>query len=387
MSLTTDLDAARPAKQKLGQLADLLERSGIPIEEIGRVDRINVWQGFYKDEYGEAQTVDMHSIQVQPIWSDGPEWPVVQQAKPVNVKPSKLNTIPDDGVRRAVVLPDPQIGFRRFDDGTLDPFHDEQAMDIGLQIIKTVRPHEIVNLGDTMDFPEFGTYEQEPAFALTTQATIDRAHSFLGEQKAHAGPELERISLLEGNHDRRLEKSIRKNAMAAFGLKRANEPESWPVMSVPHLLRLDDLDVNYVGGYPAGVLWLDDHIACIHGSKVRSQGSTAAAVVSDEHVNVLFGHVHRIELQHRTRRDRNGPVRSFAATPGCLSRTDGAVPSVKSSTDAMGRPLVSHEDWQQGIGVLSWVPGSGEVDLELVHIRNGAARFRGKLFESRVKEA
>lgn len=251
-------------------------------------------------------------------------------------------------------------------------------MAVALDVIRQVRPHRIVNLGDTLDFPEWGTYEQEAAFSFTTQPTIDRAHRWLVEQQAAAGPQLEHHQLIEGNHDRRLEKAIRRNAMAAFGLRRANEPDSWPVMSVPNLLRLDELAVEYVGGYPAGIAWVNDNLACIHGHKVRSAGSTAAAVIDDERVSVIFGHVHRIELQHKTRRTRAGAKQSFAATPGCLSRIDGAVPSVKSSTDPLGRPLMSWENWQQGLAVVEYEPGDGRFHLEIVPIIDGTARYRGK---------
>ena len=88
-------------------------------------------------------------------------------------------------MKAAVVLPDPQIGFR-FDPvtRTLDPFHDEKAMDIALQIVQEVQPDKIVNLGDYLDFPQFSKYAQEPLFAHTTQPAIDRGSSLLGSTKS-----------------------------------------------------------------------------------------------------------------------------------------------------------------------------------------------------------
>jgi predicted phosphodiesterase len=286
-----------------------------------------------------------------------------------------------EGWKTALILPDPQIGFRRFDDGTLDPFHDEQAIAVALRIIGTLVPDVIVNLGDLLDLAEWSRFEQEPAFASTTQAALDRAHLFLAEQRA-AAPGAD-IRLLEGNHDRRIYKAVVNNAKAAFGLRQAaSPPESWPVLSVPHLLRLDELGVEYVGGYPAGITWVNDNLACIHGHKVRSAGSTAAAVVDDERVSVIFGHVHRIELLHKTRQTRSGPKHSLAATPGCLSRIDGAVPSTKGSTDPWGKPLTSWENWTQGIAVVSYMEGDGPFALELVPIFHGQAVFRGEVFDA-----
>lgn len=371
-------DASTTTRAKIKELAGLLERSGINIDEIRRVRGVKLYQGFYKDADGNAHTVDMHGLDLVPTWADGPEWPVVQPAAPTVIKPPAKRPKPT-GLPVAVVLPDPQIGYRRdVETGELDPFHDEAALTVALQITADAQPAQVVNLGDLLDLPEWGPYEQEPAFQQTTQPTIDRAHRFLAEQRA-AAPDA-KIVLLEGNHDRRLEKAIRRNAMSAFGLRRANEPESWPVLSVPNLLRLDDLDVTYVGGYPAGIHWVNDNLACIHGHKVRSSGSTAAAVIDDERVSMIFGHVHRIELQHRTRRTRYGAKQSFAASPGCLSRIDGAVPSVKSSTDPMGRPVLSWQNWQQGIAVVEYEPGDGRFWLELVPIIDGTARWRGKTY-------
>lgn len=385
MSLREQLDAENPLEDRLGRIADLLERSGIPLEEVGSIKqvRLNEWDGFSKDNEGNPQITPLTGagIVLTPKWAEGPEWPVVQQAKPTTIRPlTTKRKAPATGMRTAVILPDPQIGYRRIltnDGEILDPFHDDTAIAVAMQIIRQVQPDVIINLGDMLDLAEFGRFEQEPGFALTTQASLDYGHEFLARQRANA-PGAE-IRLIEGNHDRRIQKSIINNAKAAFALRQASTtPDTWPVMSVPHLLRLDDLGVEYVQGYPAGITWLNDRLACIHGHKVRSAASTAAAVVDDERMSVIFGHVHRIELQHRTRRTRGGPKFNLAATPGCLSRIDGAVPSTKGSTDVLGRPIESYENWQQGVAVVTYTEGDGPFHLELIPIHQGHAIFRGQ---------
>ena len=366
-------------RKTLGAIADLLDRNGIDLSEIGRVHRVNVWQGFYKDDEGEAHVVDMTGIQISPSWDDGPAWPVVQQAAPTKVVPTRAKR-PARKFCTAVILPDPQIGFRRDSlTGELDPFHDERAMDVALQITAALRPDEIVNLGDLLDFAEFSRFEIEPAFQQTTQPTLDRAHRFLAEQRAIA-PEA-KIRLLEGNHDRRLAKQIVANAKAAFGLRRAESPAEWPVMSVPYLLRLDDLDVEYVEGYPAGIAWINDRIACVHGERLKVE-----RVVDDERVSIIQGHIHRIERQHKTRRSRYGPRHTLAASPGCLCRIDGAVPSTKGSTDSFGKAIMRPEDWQQGLAVVTYLPGDAPFHVELVPIHDGVAIFRGDDFAAKQLE-
>ncbi len=375
------------AKSRLGKIADLLERSGIEAEEIGTVEKVRIseWQGLTKNEEGEAEIHDLGgvSVVINPAWVNGPEWPVVQQAAPVSIRHKPKAKTTRSKYKTAVILPDPQIGFRMFDDGSMDAFHDEVSMNVALKILASLdKVDTIVNLGDFLDFAEFGRFEMEPAFAKTTQAGIDRGHQFLCEQRANA-PKAH-IVLLEGNHDRRLQKSVTANTAAALHLKRAQVPEDWPVMSVPFLLRLneDHLKVEYVGGYPAGIYWINQNIACIHGHTTRSRGSTVKAVVDDERTSIIHGHIHRIELQHKTRRTFEGPKRSLAASPGCLCRIDGAVPSTKGSTDPHGRPVNAVEDWQQGMAVVTYEEGDANFDVELIPISRGEAIFRGKYFSA-----
>jgi hypothetical protein len=352
-------------KEVLGKVAELIERSGIDIDEIGRLDKVIIgdYQAISKDDAGETHVHDLQKahIVLTPKWETGPEWPVVQQAAPVVIKPPKAPTKKAASLihkwNTAIALPDPQIGFRRLSDGTLDPFHDEKAMNVALQLVAAHQNdggvHKLVNLGDFLDLQQQSKYIQEAAFALTTQPAIDRGHSFLAEQRAVA-PDAELV-VLEGNHDRRMQNFVTLNAQAAFGLKRANVPESWPVMSIPYLLRCDELGVLYIDAWPAGEYWINDKLRCIHGNKVRSGGSTANAQVKDNpHISTIFGHVHRIEAHYKTVHDRSGPIRSLALTPGCLCRVDGVVPSVNGSTGISGDPATHWEDWQQGIAVIRY---------------------------------
>jgi predicted phosphodiesterase len=375
-------EIAKKANDRLGKIADLLERSGIDPADIGKVSAVKLseWSAFHKDdETGDAVITPMSgaSIVLTPTWETGPQWQPIDRASKVPValpKPSKRKT----KTKTAVILPDVQFGYRRdIDTAVLDPFHDEQAISAALKVVQTVDPDLIIHLGDLLDFANFGKYEQEPGFALTVQPAIDRAHRYLAEC-AIASPNAKQV-LLEGNHDRRLTRAIVNNAMAAFGLRRGNAPEEWPVLSIPYLLRLDELNVEYVGGYPAGIYWINDRLACIHGHKVKSSGSTAALVVDDERVSTIFGHVHRIELAYKTRRVRAGARTSLAASPGCLCRIDGTVPSVKGSYDPLGRPVPTVENWQQGCAIVTYQDGDSPFALELVPIFDGQVTFRGQV--------
>lgn len=287
------------------------------------------------------------------------------------------------GWKTAVILPDPQFGYRRIDND-LDPFHDPAALAVATQILAAVasdtRVDVVVNLGDFLDLPAFSKYDQHPNWQQTTQAAVDAGHDFLAVQRATV-PNAE-IVVLEGNHDKRISDTVLRFNAAGFGLKRAHVPDDWPSFTTPFLLRTDDLDVEWLDGYPARKYWFNDWIKCVHGSIVRSSASTASAYARGERTSTIFGHIHRIEVHHTTQQDRNGPVRNFAATPGCLCRVDGAVPGVKGAVDLSGRPLVNYEDWQQGLIVLRYQEEDPRYVLETVHIQGGWAMYGGQEFNA-----
>lgn len=365
-----------------GWLTEVLQKHGVSPDEIGKIEKVKVSEWETQRKGGGTEVLNATSLVLSPKWESGPEWPVIQKAKPTVVRPfpgspQTRSSRAKRQWRTAVVLPDPQIGFRLLKNQTLDPFHSEGALSVALRVIQRLQPDLIVNLGDLLDLPAHGTFTQERAFQHTTQAAIDRAHRFLAEQKANSPKS--KMVLMEGNHDSRLPKYILSNAAASFGLQRANLPDSWPIMSVPDLLRLDELGVEYVSGYPNSHYWINDRLVCKHGpSKLRSAGSSAAASIDDERVSVVTGHIHRIELQHKTRNKRDGFTQNFVASVGCLSRIDGAVPSTKGSVDLFGAPTKNYEDWQQGLGVIRYREGDGPFHLDIVPVIEDSAVLWGE---------
>lgn len=370
---------AETKRQTLGRIADLLERNGIDLDEIGRIQRVSLYQSLTKNEDGDAEIHDLTAVQLSPKWETGPEWPVVQPGPPVKLPPRKPSKTPS-GWPTCVVLPDMQVGYFRGSDGVLEAIHDEQAISIALDIVRDAQPTLVVMVGDNADFAELGKYVTTPAYQMTTQATIDRL-TILGFQVREAAPNA-RIVWLAGNHEERLPKFLLQNASAAFGLRKGNVPDSWPVMSIPYLCRLDESDVEYVPGYPASHIWVTPKLKIIHGDKVASGGSTAHKYLATEKVSVIYGHIHRREWAERTRDDHDGPSTIMAGSPGCLARIDGAVPSTKGGVDLDGRPIQRHEDWQQGLAVIPYNEQTGRFVYEQIAIHHGWAMWRGKEYSA-----
>lgn len=378
-------------KQKI---EEFLKSQNIDPEMVGKVDKIRVtnYQSLIKNENGEPEVTDLESIKVvlSPAWEEGPKWDIVRPATPVNVSipwTPTIHTKTKTDTKCAFILPDPQIGYRRYENGSLDPFHDEAAIDVALQIMAYVQEKygidTVINLGDFLDLQEHSKYVQEASFANTTQAAINYGYEFLSKQRA-ISPEA-RLVLLEGNHDNRLSLYSTRNANASYGLRKADDPEGDPVLSIKNLLCLNELNIEYYDKYPSqeSQIWLGKYLRALHGNKVRSSGNTAVAYTNDTpHLSTIFGHIHRIEMQYKTTFDANGPIRSVAFTPGCLCRVDGAVPSINSGIGSDGRPGKHYENWQQGVGVVWYNEESGRFAVEAIHIIDGTAIYQGIEFRA-----
>ena len=318
---------------------------------------------------------NVRHIPVSGANSEYPEWPVIQPAAPVSITINDKPAKPVRGMKLALKGADTQIGFRRLADGSLDPFHDDAAMNVFIQAATQLQPDKIQILGDFLDLASQGRFAQEASFAQTTQEALNAGHKFLATLRA-ACPDAQ-IVVIEGNHDKRMQNFIEANAVAAFGLKRAGLPDSWPVMSLPYLLRLDELGIEYVDAYPAATDWDNDNTRNIHGTKANSRGSTTSQYVFElPHLNTWAGHTHRVEITYRSVMGARGEaVESYSANPGCLCRVDGAVPSVNGAIGADGNAARIVENWQQGFGLAYY--NDTESWPHVYRIRNGVALVGG----------
>lgn len=285
----------------------------------------------------------------------------------------------------AIALPDAQIGFRKFEDGKLDPFHDEKAIFVAMQIIAMMESEygvdKVINLGDTLDLPMFGKYAQEPAFDGTVNISLQAGHDFIAMQRALA-PTAE-IVYLDGNHDCRANKYINMQAKAAQQMRQVGSDT--PVISIPHLLNLEAIgNVTHVSGYPADKYYINPRLLARHGTKARANGSTANMYInSNHHESVIYGHSHRMEMMYKTHDTSAGMVQNGAYSPGCLCRIDGAVPSVAGGVNLSEHPVKQYENWQQGVGII-WYKDNGDFAIENVHIMDGWAVYAGSEFRAKV---
>lgn len=370
----------------LSQLYELLKSKGLDLADLeaANIERLKFYQSMHKDGNDEAVITDLAGITLSPGWESGPQWPVVQPARPFKFPAVKSITVRHNG-KVAVVLPDMQIGYFHIGDPRnpqLEPIHDERAMAIAMSIIRTVRPDLVVFLGDNLDLAEWGSYRQYPQFANTTQVAIYRAAAMLAEIRSIV-PDAKFV-WLEGNHERRMDNTVVDNAKAAYGLRKAGSTfRDAPVLSVPNLLNFDEYGVEYVSGYPGGEYRITKWLTAIHGKKARADGATMPSYLRQGWDSVLAGHIHRIERYEQTRMSYKGPRTKVAASPGCLCRIDGVVPSTNGGMDIYGRPVPLAENWQQGLMVVDY-EDEGWFNLDQVTIWSGRTVWRGKEYLSEL---
>lgn len=349
------------------------------LDSDGRVEKATFREGSHRGYIKNADneieyTEDMPNRRVEFAVSFDvePKFPPILPIKGVSLP--KREKLAPTKAKKAVVLSDMQI-----------PYHDLDAFGVALDIVRDVKPDTIVMLGDLLDLDAFSDFSNIPLsveYSTNTQAAIVEAHKVL-ELLRRACPSAE-IAVLEGNHDARITTNVLKHNKAAFGLRKATDPEGWPVLSVPHLCDFDSLDVRYVSGYPANRYWINERLQVQHGHRVRTSGSTAKLVSDNERVSTIFGHVHRLESQFKTHPTYHGNKTNAAFGIGCLCRLDGSVPSKNRGIDLFGKPVGNQENWQQAIAVVDYEEGDAPFTVTPVFINtweNYQAVYGGKTYQ------
>ena len=198
---------------------ELLEKSGIDPNDIERVNELKAWQGFIKNSDGEIEYANLTSASLTPKGDNT----VTYQAVPANITPSRQR-IPNRNHKVIGVFGDTQIDYR-YIDGQYVPIHDEQAMRVARLILKDVRPDIIVNLGDSVDLPEFSRFDKDSTHFNnhTLQRSFQRIHDYYSELRAdHPKAHIHEV---DSNHNTRLGKFVLKNIPDLWGFRPAGTPK------------------------------------------------------------------------------------------------------------------------------------------------------------------
>lgn len=327
-----------------GKISGVVRRDGIVVETL-----FSVWASFVRINPEPLMPV------VRPIEYSGVSFPNPPRPDPSSVKTS-------------LILADTHIGYRINEYMTeMLPFHDRRAMDIAVQAAEMLQPDSIVVLGDLLDLAMFtDKFVRYTEFERATQPSLLEAFHFLLRLRK-ACPR-SRIELHQGNHEKRMERIMLANMRYACKLKPADEMHLPPSMSVPRLLSLHELGIEWVGDYPDDISWMGDNLQVLHGSHAsQTATSTIEKILKTSTVCKIVGHIHRIETAGRTFHTRNGgTIEVIGHCPGCLCNIGNGGPPAKTK----------FQNWQQGMTLVEYANDLLPT-LNSIPILNGEAIVRG----------
>lgn len=223
------------------------------------------------------------------------------------------------------------------------PFHDKHLHEATVAWLTDHQPDRILLLGDLLDFDQVSRYARNDLHTATMQDTLDQGYEVLRDYRA-AAPDAD-IVCLAGNHEERLRAAIGKQLAAITNLKRPGDDDG--LLSVPFLLRFDELGIKFVGsdvgGYEHAAIKVTPELQAIHGwIAKKGSGSSARATLDHMRVSTICGHTHRASSVFSTSWSIDNEPRTLVALEtGCMCE-------IRDGLSHAPRP-----DWQQGFATAS----------------------------------
>lgn len=263
---------------ELGDAAALMRKHGMVPEQwtIRNPVVLNTWGGVDGADNAQIKVkLDQRHDLLLPARADG--WRAPKRAKLDRSKPFMFAAVGDRHC----------------------PDHDEGLHAAMCEWLRQFEPELFVDLGDLMDMSGPSRHRSNPARPQSIQSCVDTGYA-VKRAEVEASPGTRHV-LVPGNHDFRLRNDAIDRRPGSYGLRRADNPdgpqEEWPVESLPHLLRLDELGVKFIGGdddYDQYEFEIAPGIVGLHGYRSRPKaGQTVAAMVESYAMSVVMGHVHR----------------------------------------------------------------------------------------------
>jgi hypothetical protein len=230
------------------------------------------------------------------------------------------------------------------------PFHDQDALESALELVRALQPNRLVNLGDTIDAHQISRFWNGIDRAFELQADLDAANE-IRKAFRQAAPNAV-FDECEGNHDNRFTTYIQTQAKALVSLD-SLKPES--------LFKWKELGIR---SHNSNGFLLRPEFLCKHGSIARQEaGATAKAELALAGISGISGHVHRLITYAK-----EGYVRRQWTEAGCLCRLDpdytkGQVPN-----------------WTSGMCVGTFSTRSNAFVIETVQSMEGKFIYGGRTF-------
>ena len=287
----------------------------------------------------------------------------VSQAPPVRITPSRRKPASTDFDHTIATIGD--IHF---------PFQNQRRLDLSSTGLRILEPSAIDLLGDNLDNPNYSRFGTRREWADSSQRGIDELAEYLAQLRSDH-PDTT-IRWHQGNHDIRQELRMREYNDDLLGIKRAGESQS--AMSLQFLLRLDELGVELIEGYPSARVIVNDKNDNpqleIHHGHVTSGNLAALKVIQSAFLSFNTGHTHNLGVVSKTFWVGDEEHTIYGAESGTYA-DQNKVPSGKYAPNTNVRM-----NWQSGI--IDWVVDENGAIPGISPITDHAITVRGKQWKS-----
>jgi hypothetical protein len=238
------------------------------------------------------------------------------------------------------------------------PHHDPDLHAAACAWLRKNKPDRGIICGDILDYDAVSRHRKNPQWKAEAQECTDGAYTLL-RGYVQASPNT-RWQLLSGNHEDRMRNAVIDNLAGIYGLTQGIAPDEErgeAVLSVIHLLRLDELGIEWVGSdgeYAHEQIKISPHLAARHGWIARKgSGASAVATLDALRYSVFIGHCHRQAMVAHTAYDIDGTPRNLVGVEiGTMARIRG------------GLGYAVNANWQQGFATARlWPDGFFSADL------------------------
>ena len=228
------------------------------------------------------------------------------------------------------------------------PYQDNSAIKTMLNMVQHFRPKNIIINGDAIDAVQLSRFSRDPLPPESFKAHVEELCTLITKMQKYST-----VKYIQGNHEARLQRYINDKA-----------PELHGLLSVESLIN-DRLDtkINYIKTVPSeSMLAIRDDLLVGHFNSAHKYTCyTAKALVERFQVSIVQAHTHRLgEYSIRT---WGGTLYGWES--GCLCD--------------LNPEYVLHPNWQNGFLIFTEI--DNDWNIEIVHINDGKAMFRGKFYK------
>src|SRR3990167_774145 len=252
-----------------------------------------------------------------------------------------------NNICRVLILPDLHV-----------PNHCTKSLAVVEQLMADYRWDEYVNLGDLMDFDMLSKFNADTARKLEGKrimADYEIANEILDRHQAiiRKNNKKAKFTLLEGNHDERMERFIDKF------------PNVEGLLEVEKCLRLQGRGFKWVRSWSKGELHKIGKLYFSHGLYLNKYH--AAKMVDNFGCNIVYGHTHDVMSHVKTVRGKDKVIN--ASSLGHLS-------DELRLAYMRNRP----SNWCQAVGIAEIRP-DGNFNLTSIEIINHQFSYAGKVYK------